>query len=762
MHSVPRRRITLHAWLLPAGALFFLCGILLGSIASAWEWLLTLLLLALTACALGQGKLRWCAGAAVIIALGSLLSWQAHHPPMPPEGSYTVRGTVVQEVHWEAGGQVQTVLTDVTLNGTPQPDAYWTWYLDEEEVPPEWLQPGAHVQMTAEVYHPRGRTNPGGFDFRGYLLQRGIRFGVYGADGLMQAEGGFSLKDWSAATRHRLMLGLFDVMGEHTGAYAAAMLLGTQDYIPHSEKEAFRELGIAHILCVSGFHVGVLAAMLHWLLQPLPVGRRVRMAADVLVLAAYCLLSGGNAPVVRASILILWHAWVMARCRQVLPLHLLSATALTQLIFNPAQLLSPSFQLTYGAMLGLTMVYPHLRGCRSFAHPLMQKTWEAFCAALAAQVGILFPQLYWFGELPLLGLFLNMFVISLAGGLILLYWATLFALGIPGLREMLGAAASWLTQRLLDLVLLLSELPFASLWTRQADGFTFVGWVLVLTSAAGLLPKGLKRHRRKLLLTGVLLIALILLPMPQRDTTFTMLDVGDANAAVLQDQDMTVVIDTGEDGQALASYLHQRRQGIEALIITHMHTDHGGGLRALIDQGIPVETCYLPVDANKPVIDEEMRPLLVELQATGTQFVMLSRGDEIELPSGCIRVLWPLAGRIAAQHDANEVCLVLQAEVHGVTMLLPGDLPADYAPYALQAADVFLLPHHGSKTAVTPEVLARVDAQVLLLSNASESREAHIAQLAGMVPLYTTAADGAVTLRFTGDGAYTVEPFMGR
>ena len=74
--------------------------------------------------------------------------------------------TVVQEVHWEAGGQVQTVLTDVTLNGTRQPDAYWTWYLDEEEVLPDWLQPGAHVQMTAEVYHPQGRTNPGGFDFR--------------------------------------------------------------------------------------------------------------------------------------------------------------------------------------------------------------------------------------------------------------------------------------------------------------------------------------------------------------------------------------------------------------------------------------------------------------------------------------------------------------------------------------------------------------------------------------------------------------------
>ena len=762
MNSVPRRSSTLNAWLLPMGTLFFSCGILLGSVASAWAWLLVLAALAGLACLLGQGRLKRAAGAAVIVALGALLSWQAHHPPMPPEGSYTVTGTVVQEVHWEAGGQVQTVLTDVTLNGTPQRDAYWTYYLDEGELPPDWLQPGARVQLTAEVYHPGGRTNPGGFDFKAYLLQRGIRFGVYGADELQQAKGGFSLRGTAAALRHKLMLGLFDVMGEHTGAYAAAMLLGTQDYIPHSEKQAFRELGIAHILCVSGFHVGVLAAMLHWLLRPFPVGRRGRMAADALVLAGYCLLSGGNAPVVRASVLILWHAWMKLRHRQILPLHLLSATALVQLIFNPTQLLSPSFQLTYGAMLGLTLVYPRLRRLRGFTHPAAQKTWEAFCASVAAQLGVLFPQLYWFGELPLLGLFLNIFVIGLAGGLILLYWATLFSLGVPGLRELLGAAASWLTQRLLDLVLLLSKLPFTSLWTRQADGLTFIGWALVLASSAGLLPRRWKPHRRKLLLTGALLIALILLPLPQWDTTFTLLDVGDGNAAILQDRDMTVVIDTGEDGEALAGYLHQHRQGVEALIITHLHTDHGGGGAALLEQGVPVEKCYLPAEAGVPLIDEEMRPLLEALEAAGTELICLSRGDEIALPSGRIRVLWPLAGRIAAQHDANDVCLVLQAEIAGVTLLLPGDIPSEYAPYALAPADVFLLPHHGSKSAVTAEVLSRVDAQILLQTNANASREAHVAQLAGDVPLYTTAHDGAVTLRFLGDGAYTVETFLGQ
>ena len=762
MNSVPRRMSTYQAWLLPAGTLFFLCGILLGSIVSAWQGLLVLLLLTGTASLLGQGSMRQCAAAAGIIAVGALWSWQAHHPAMPPESRYTVRGTIAQEVHWEVDGQVQTVLANVTLNGTPQRDAYWTYYLDEAEVPPDWLVPGATVQVTAEVYHPQGRTNPGGFDFKAYLLQRGISFCVYGAEDLMQAEGGFSLKAWAASARHRLMQGLCAVMGEHTGAYAAAMILGTQDSIPSWEKQAFRELGIAHILCVSGFHVGVLAAMLHWLLRPFPIGKKSRMAADILVLTAYCLLSGGNAPVVRASILILWHAWIKVRCLQVLPVHLLSATALTQLIVNPTQLLSPSFQLTYGAILGLTLIYPKLRRLRSFASPAAHWLWEAFCASLSAQLGILFPQLYWFGELPLLGLLLNIVVIGAAGGLILLYWLTLLSLAIPGLRELLGAVASWLTEGLLTLVMRLSGLPVHALWTHQADGLTFLGWGLLLLAAGGLLPRVIKRYRRILMLVGALLMALILLPLPQRETTFTLLDVGNANAAILQDREMTVVIDTGEDGEALAGYLHQRRQTVEVLFITHLHTDHGAGIAALMAQGIRVQKCYLPVAAETPVIDEEMLPLITALQAAGTELIYLSRGDEIALPSGVIRVLWPLEGRIAAEHDANDVCLVLQMEVGGVTMLLPGDLPSEYAAYALQPSDILLLPHHGSKAAVTEDVLAQVDAQVLLLTNRQASRESHAAQLAGETPLYTTAADGAVTLHFQGDGRYTVERFLER
>ena len=253
-------------------------------------------------------------------ALGALLGWQAYHPPLPEERNYQVHGTIAQELHLREDGQIQTVLANVTLDGSPAGRAYWTFYLDEDELPPEWLIPGTHVELTAKVYHPEGQVNPGGFDFQEYLLQRGVTYGLYGSTELRPGTSEFSLAGFFAASRHHLATRLMAVMGEDAGAYAAAMLLGTRDFIPEDDRAAFNDLGIAHILSVSGFHVGVLAGVMLLLLRPLPLARPWRLAIEALLLTGYCLLTGGNAPVIRASLLLLWRELTRIRHRQMLPL----------------------------------------------------------------------------------------------------------------------------------------------------------------------------------------------------------------------------------------------------------------------------------------------------------------------------------------------------------------------------------------------------------------------------------------------------------
>lgn len=755
MNSVPRSTPPFVGWALSVSTLFFMCGIVLERSVSTWIPAAILVLAGAGICLSGQWRRTFAAGMAAL-AVGMGLGWRSDHPALPAEGDYAVTATVAQEIHLREDGQVQTVLADVTLDGQRAPNAYWTFYLGEEEAVPDWLVPGAQLTVNARVYHPAGQENPGGFDFSEYLHQRGIAIGLYGADELAETDAGFSLPGKTAALRHALALRLMDVMGEEAGAYAAAMLLGTRDFIPEDGRAAFQKLGIAHILSVSGYHVGVLAAMLLLLLRPLPVGRYARVAVEALVVTAYCLLTGGNAPVIRASLLLLWREMTRLRNRQLLPLHMLCVTALVQLVFNPTLLFGASFQLTYGAMLGLLLVFPWLKRQRVCCTRWGRWLWEAFCAALSAQLGVLLPQLYWFGKLPLLSVLVNIPVMALSGGLMALYWVTLAALPIPVAAAGLGAAARVVTGWMLSAVRWLSGLHFTTLWTRQADACTFIGWALLIFGLSSLMPTRWKPHRRKIVLLGLLLTALILLPLPERSVTYTQFSVGDADAAVLQDRDVTVVLDTGEDGRAVAGYLHQKRQSVEVLIVTHLHSDHAGGIRALLDEGIPVAVCYLPADADKPAIDAEMLPLIEELRQSGTEIRFLSRGDEIELPSGRLTALWPESGRVSALHDANDTCLVLYADIAGVTLLLLADLPGTYEPYIALPADVLKVAHHGSKASTDTAFLTAVNPQVMLLSNASEAREARMAETAGEIPLYTTSQHGGIILRFLGNGAFEV------
>ncbi len=757
MPSAPVCTPAHRAWLLPSGTLVFACGILLGRLAEGPLPATLGLGFAIAAFLLRHGKARSGAVLAIALTLGAAWGWQAYHPPMPGESDYLVRGVICDEILLREDGQVQTVLTAVTLDGVKQPDAYWTYYLDEEEAaPPYWLRPGAAVEFTGRVYHPSGQQNPGGFDFQGYLLQRGIRFGLYGGAGLTQAEPVFTLKGPAAEIRADLTLRLMDVMGEETGAYAAAMLLGAQDFIPYEDQAAFQELGIAHILSVSGYHVGVLIFMMAAALKPLPAPRVHIFLLEGLLLSAYCLLTGMSAPVIRAAAFMLMREALRLRYVRPLPLHVLAATALLQLVFNPTLITSPSFQLSYSAMFGLLMVFPRLSGLHTFRSVFLQRLWEAFCLSLAAQLGILWPQLYWFGEFPLLSVFLNLGVTFLSGTLMGLYWITLFVLGFPGLAQFMGGFSEAATTLLLEIIRDIAAFEYTTLWTRQADAAVFIGWGLLLFFSTPMVPAWLEPCRKQMLLAGLLLVLTILIPLPEDESSCIQLSVGNADAAVIQDRNITAVVDTGEDGQALAAYLHQRRQAVEFLLITHLHSDHAGGIAALLAQNIPVEVCCLPADAQDSYIEEEVLPLLEELAARGTEIRYLSRGDVIPLPTGALRVLWPVPGHADALHSANDVCLVFQAEVSGATMLCTGDLTSLYEMYAAVPSDILKIAHHGSKDAASPEFLSAVDPQLLLLSNRLESRTQRIREMAGEIPLYVTEQDGAVTIRFLGDGEFQV------
>lgn len=708
---------------------------------------------------LGRRRTRAAGCLLLTFLLGAALGIRTANPTLPPEGDAQVTGVVAGEVDFRAEkGQVRVILRDVMLNGERiASGAYWTYYLKTDENIPDFLTPGVKISMTAEVYHPQGQRNPHGYDFRQALRQKNILIGLYGAAKLQALPDGLSLYGLAARFNHRMAQTLRDVCGEKTGQLASAVLLGMRDEVPDEEQEQFRQLGIAHILSVSGFHVGVLVALLALLMMPVK-HRRLRMTLTLPMLLAYAFLTGGNAPAVRAVLLWALVCWGRIRHKRVLMPHVLCASAMIQLMFAPAQLFSASFQMTYGVMAAIC-------GITAQTTPNAQKKrgWKGKIPSLlsvsaAAQFGVLLPELYWFGRVPLLGIAVNVLLVAGMNVLLLLDWVTLLLTPIPWLAALPGAATRAVSEGFLRLVNALGRFA-PTLWTRQPDAWVVLGWLLVF---AALLPFGKSRNRwqnRKrrlpMLAAGAALMVTILLPAPFSGTEYIQLDMGDADAAVLRQEKHVLVVDAGEYGGDLASYLRAEHLPVDLLVLTHLHSDHAGGVRELLDEGIPIRRCVMPSGALAADFDEEVLPLLARMEENGTVIETVCRGDSLQWEEGKLTVLFPPEGFSAS--NANNGSMALLVEAEGVKLLLTGDLSAQYGQYAAVSADVVKAAHHGSKNGTTQAFLDESAPTAVLVSTKRENAADYLRGITD-ADVYSTLESGAIIIRMA-DSCFTIEEF---
>lgn len=745
---------------MPCAALLMMAGIALGFQAPTSAMPMLCVSAALAGLLLlGQRRTRAAGCLLLTFLLGAALGIRMANPTLPPEGDAQVTGVVAGEVDFRAEkGQVRVILRDVTLNGERiASGAYWTFYLKADENIQDFLTPGARISMTAEVYHPQGQRNPHGYDFRQALRQKNILIGLYGAAKLQALPDGLSLYGLAARFNHRMAQTLRDVCGEKAGQLASAVLLGMRDEVPDEEQEQFRRLGIAHILSVSGFHVGVLVALLALLMMPVK-HRRLRMALTLPMLLAYAFLTGGNALAVRAVLLWALVCWGRIRHKRVLMLHVLCASAMIQLMFAPAQLFSASFQMTYGVMAAICGITAQTAPNAQKKRGWKGKILSLLSVSAAAQFGVLLPELYWFGRVPLLGIAVNVLLVAGMNVLLLLDWVTLLLTPIPWLAALPGAATRAVSEGFLRLVNALGRFA-PTLWTRQPDAWVVLGWLLVF---AALLPFGKSRNRwqnRKkrlpMLAAGAALMATILLPVPFSGTEYMQLDMGDADAAVLRQEKHVLVVDAGEYGGDLASYLRAEHLPVDLLVLTHLHSDHAGGVRELLDEGIPIRRCVMPSGALEADFDEEVLPLLARMEANGTVIETVCRGDILQWAEGKLTVLFPPEGFSAS--NANDGSMALLVEAEGVKLLLTGDLSARYGQYAAVSADVVKAAHHGSKNGTTQAFLDESAPTAVLVSTKRENAADYLRGITD-ADVYSTLESGAIIIRMA-DGHFTIEQF---
>ena len=228
-------------------------------------------------------------------------------------------------------------------------------------------RPGQRVMTTGHLSPPGGPVEPGGFDFRRHAWFQGLGGVGYTRVPLLEVappEPGatriFRARMWlSAAFRQGLP-------GE-TGAFAAAITAGDRSGMGQETIQALRVANLAHLLAISGLHMGLLTGFVFLALRRLlalserltlhlPV-RSIAAAGALAVAVVYLGLSGGSIATERAFVMAAVVLVAAMALRRALTLRAVALAALVVLGLRPEALLSPGFQMSFAATLALVWIF---------------------------------------------------------------------------------------------------------------------------------------------------------------------------------------------------------------------------------------------------------------------------------------------------------------------------------------------------------------------------------------------------------------------
>lgn len=229
--------------------------------------------------------------------------------------------------------------------------------------------PGSRVRLLAVLLPPPGPAIPGGYDFGRDAFFRGlgaVGF-VLGAATLEQAgaQSGWSL--WWSRQRDSLGREVARVLEGDTAGVAQALLTGERGAISEATAQAYRDSGLAHLLAISGLHVGLVAMLLFGTVRAAlaalpavalrwPIKKWAALAA-MLALPPYLWLVGGSVPTQRATFMAMIVLLAVLLDRRAISLRLVAWAAAAVLALTPEALLGPSFQMSFAAVTALVAAY---------------------------------------------------------------------------------------------------------------------------------------------------------------------------------------------------------------------------------------------------------------------------------------------------------------------------------------------------------------------------------------------------------------------
>ena len=527
--------------------------------------------------------------------------------------------------------------------------------------------------------------------------------------------------------RDRLHRRLVELYGsdEQLPGFLAAVLLGDRSARDPRREARLRACGLAHLIAISGLHVGIVAALLAGLARRslhAPWWRAIGIGGSLIL---FGILVGGATPVQRAVGAATGLLLARALGREGDPLNRLACLAVGLGLLSPAATGTTAYALSFAATAGILVGLSSPGGHGSRRTPLAQPL-RISCSAYLATVplsALLFGQLAPWAPLANL-LALPCLVIVLTAG-----YASLVLAGVP----YLGAAAIGLTRggcagidRIAETI---DRWVLSPLYVVEPHPA-----VCVLVIGAGLVgwlaPKRpLRVAARTLFALAVVWIHLGPPPDDFKRPGAVLLDVGQGQALFWHERGVTTLVDAGGRGYGRwdpgarivrPALLARGVRRLDRLIVSHGHADHAAGAFATIDAFEIGELWLGPGWWHNP----RLADLAARARRRGAAIRLVSRGDS----TPGIRVHAP--ARTARPLEGNAGSLVVTLGTDPWSLFVPGDLDGAaldrfLAETSIPSVGAVVLAHHGSRRGTPDRLLARLRPRLALVSCGWRNRFRH-------------------------------------
>ena len=550
------------------------------------------------------------------------------------------------------------------------------------------------VYITGEVSIPKERSNPGTFDYRRYLKSIGIRC-IITAENIenVKKAGGIAALLKSAKCR---TADIFESALGDDSAVVMGLLFGETSGIDEDIIETFRRGGTAHVLAVSGLHLGLLYSFLCRFKR-----KKRSIPADiaiVLALTAYTALAGFTASVVRACLMIFIHIAGNHLNRRY---DLISSTCVSMIIIlavNPMQIYSAGFQMSFLAVITLGIMIP-----------LIQKKIKGILLPMiAVQTGMVPYTMYVFNYVSLTSVISNIPVYFIAAAMIPAGILVIAFCWLP----VIAKPAAMITGLFVKLLLWCNDFTYmGGVFTFDVASpsviFLAVYYIFIfyMCSEAGQIAL-IRRNYKKI--AAVFAAAVICgagcsvyLSDGFEKTDMVFVDVGQGDCLHIKAGGKNLLIDGGGSfnynvgKSTLKPYLLKNGvTKIDMAIATHLHTDHYQGLKELSQTyRIKKLGVYEANSVNENHLKKEFKT---------DEIFYLAAGDVINMGRNVsVEVLSPDRGNPLDEKDENKNSLVLRVNVKGNSVLMTGDIDEKGEKTLIEdtdiKADILKIAHHGSR-----------------------------------------------------------------